>query len=47
MVIAAPNSIDEPRLGEWYVSLLPITIIIVSHHPVVPKHFQEKKTHPS
>lgn len=25
MVIAAPISIEEPRLGEWYVSLLPIT----------------------
>ena len=25
MVMAAPNSMEEPRLGEWYVSLLPMT----------------------
>jgi hypothetical protein len=47
MVIAAPNSIDEPRLGEWYVSLLPITAAVVSHHhPVVQKHFQGKEDSP-
>ncbi len=27
MVMAAPISMDEPRLGEWYVSLLPMTAV--------------------
>lgn len=26
IVIAAPSSMDEPRDGEWYVSLLPMTV---------------------
>jgi len=30
IVIAAPSSMEEPREGEWYVILLPITVVIVS-----------------
>ena len=43
-VMAAPISIEQPLLGEWYVSLLPMTFIMLYPYVQRPSEIVAERT---